>query len=55
MPVYKVEWTEEVWKATTIEADSLEEAREAFGAGDFDEEIVTGGEIQDSVEIEEVE
>lgn len=53
--LFRVDWTEEVWKTTTIEADSLEEAREAFWSGGFDEEFITGGEVQDSVQIEEVE
>lgn len=55
MAIWKIDFTEEVWKTTTIVADSWEEAREAFWNGDFDKEFVTGGEIQDSVEIEEVQ
>lgn len=54
MTKYKIEFTEEVWKDTTIEAETLEEAKEAFWNGDFDEVFITGGEIQDGVTYTEV-
>jgi TolB-like protein len=57
MAHYVVDWTREVWYRSKIEADSLEEAREKFWSGDYDDELddIFGSEIQDSVEIREVE
>ena len=57
MTKYAVEWTEEVWKRVVIEAESEDQARELFWTGAYDDtfEYVTGGEIQDSVTIEEDE
>lgn len=57
MPTYRIEWTEEIWNRLEIEAETEEEARELFHMGEFDYEAVkiTGGEIQDSIEIVEVE
>ena len=57
MATFKVEWTREVWYRSEVEADTLEEAREKFWAGDYDDDLdtITGSEIQDSVEYEEVE
>ena len=56
MAKFKIEWTEEVWYRMEVEADSEEQARELFWAGEYnlDEGTQTGGECQDSVEIEEV-
>ena len=56
MARFKIEWTEEVWNQITVEADSEDDAREKFWSGELDFEVVniTGGEIQDSVEIVEV-
>lgn len=56
MGKFKIEWTEEVWNQITVEADSEDDAREKFWSGELDFEVVniTGGEIQDSVEIVEV-
>ena len=57
MAHYVVDWTREVWYRSKIEADSLEEAREKFWSGDYDDEVddIFGSEIQDSVEIREAE
>lgn len=57
MAKFKIEWTEEVWNQITVEADSEEDAREKFWSGELDFEVVniTGGEIQDSVDIVEVQ
>lgn len=57
MPTYRIEWTEETWNRLEIEAETEEEALELFHMGEFDYQAVkiTGGEIQDSIEIEEVE
>jgi hypothetical protein len=56
MSNYLISFTEEEWYNITIEADSLQEAKEKFWAHDFDlEDIVhTGTEIQESIDIEEV-
>ena len=56
MARFKIEWTEEVWYQLEVEADSEEQARELFWAGEYnlDEGTQTGGECQDSVIIEEV-
>jgi hypothetical protein len=57
MAEFKIEWTEEIWNRVFVEADSVEDAREKFWSGEFDHEPVdvTGGEIQESVDIEEVQ
>ena len=34
MKNYELKWTEELWKKVTIEADSEEQAREKFFAGE---------------------
>ena len=56
MPKFLISFTEEDWYNITIEADSLEEAKDKFWSHDFDlEDIVhTGTEIQESIDIEEV-
>jgi hypothetical protein len=56
MSKYLIGFTEEEWYNITIEADSLEEAKDKFWSHDFDpEDIVhTGTEIQESIDIEEV-
>ncbi len=57
MGKFKIEWTEEVWYRMEVEADSYDDAREKFWAGEYnlDNGTQTGGECQDSVEIEEIE
>lgn len=57
MGVYRVEWTEELWRSVELEAVSVEHAMAKFDAGEFDVESVrtTGQELQDSVEIVEVD
>jgi hypothetical protein len=56
MPKYLVSWTEENWYNITIEADSAEEAKDKFYNHEFDYEdsILVGSELQDSVEAEEL-
>ena len=56
MTKYLISWTEEVWQRVVIEAESREQVRELFFSGDFDMDTVqvTGGEIQDGVDIEEL-
>ena len=55
MPKYKVKYVYERWYDLEIEAESADQARDMFHAGTFTEEPrVVGGEIQDSIEIEEV-
>jgi ribulose bisphosphate carboxylase small subunit len=54
MSKYQVEYTLEKWYRVTIEAESPEDARTKFWAGDYEsEEQEFGSEIQDSVEITE--
>lgn len=50
---YVVSWSEETWLRVCITADTKEEAKEKFWAGQFDMEEAKniGGEIQDSVEV----
>lgn len=57
MANFEIEFTEEIWKRVVIEAKDIEEASEKFYSRDYDEstEEITGGEIQDGVDIEEVE
>jgi U3 small nucleolar RNA-associated protein 14 len=57
MTKYLVSWTEEVWQRVVIEAESREQVRELFFSGEFDMDtiLVTGGEIQDGIDIEELE
>jgi hypothetical protein len=57
MDKYVVSWTEEIWQKVIIEAESEEEARELFYYGEFniDSVKVTGGEIQDGVDINKLE
>lgn len=53
MAKYEVQWTEERWKSTIIEADSQEQALEAFWNGEFDSINDNGGEIHIGVTVEE--
>jgi len=57
MDKYVVSWTEEIWQKVIIEAESEEEARELFYSGEYDIDSVkvTGGEIQDGVDINKLE
>jgi hypothetical protein len=57
MARFKIEWTEEVWNRMFVEAESVDEAREKFWNGEFDYEVrdVTGGEIQEGIDVLEVE
>jgi hypothetical protein len=52
---YTVSYTVEKWRRVVVEADSEEQAREKFWAGDFDHEEVEefGAEIQEGVDVEE--
>ena len=53
---YLISFTEENWYHITIEADCLEEAKEVFCSGEYENEDIlhTGTEIQESIDIEEV-
>lgn len=57
MSKYLISWTEEVRQRVVIEAESMEQVRELFYSGEFDMDTVkiTGGEIQDGIDIEEEE
>ena len=55
MKKYKIKYVYERWYDVEIEAKNEDEAREIFDSGDFDSEPrLMGGEIQDSVIMEEV-
>jgi len=56
MARFKVEWTEEIWNRVFIDAENADEALEMFWLGEFDYETVkiTGTEVQDGVDVEEV-
>jgi hypothetical protein len=55
MAKFRVSYTEEEWYSVTIEAESLQEAKDKFWSHDFDHEdiIHTGTEIQEPINIEE--
>lgn len=55
MTTYKISYTLEKWHTCEVEATSIEEAREKFWSGDYDDmtERVTGYEIQDTIDVEE--
>lgn len=53
MPKYKVQYTYERWYNVIIEADSREEAERKFHEGDFENEQLYGGELQDNYDITE--
>jgi hypothetical protein len=55
MAKYKVEWTEEQWFRTTIEASSEEDALKKFWQIEYSQGEMYGAEIQDSVEFELIE
>jgi hypothetical protein len=55
MPKFRVKYVYEKWYDLDIEASSLEEAKEKFWSGEFEEEPrEVGGEVQDGVLLEEV-
>jgi hypothetical protein len=56
MAKYLISFTEEDWYNITIEADSLEEAKDKFWSQDYDHEDIrhTGTEIQEDIDVEEV-
>ncbi len=55
MPKYRIKYVYERWYDLEIEADSIEDARNKFDTADFKEEPrLVGGELQDSVLVEEV-
>ena len=55
MPKYRIEWTEEVWRRVTVEAESQEDALTRLIEGEFDDVEPYGFETQDSVDITEVD
>ena len=56
MPKYRISWTEEMWYRMDVEAESSEEARDKFHAGEYDFDLATNThvELEDSVDIWEV-
>lgn len=57
MAKFVIEWTEESWNRVTIEADSIEQAREKFWEGDFDMDTCKeyGSEIQQNIDVSEAQ
>lgn len=59
MPKYKIKYVYERWYDLVLEAENEDEASRLFHSGDFelngDEPRLVGGELQDSVIIEELE
>lgn len=53
---YVIEWTNEDWYRMEVEAESKEEALDNFWSGEYnwDNAIVTGGEVQEGVDVWEV-
>ena len=51
---YEIKWTLEKWLKVTITAESEEQAREMFWAGEHGEPTQYGAEIQEGVDVEEV-
>lgn len=55
MPKYRVKYVYEQWYDLDVEATSKEEALDIFHAGTFKEDPrLVGGEVQDSIVVEEV-
>ena len=55
MPKYKVKYVYERWYDLEIDAESEQKARDMFDSAEFTAEPrLVGGEIQDSVQIEEL-
>ena len=58
MPKFQVEWTEEEWFRTTIEADNKQEAIDKWSSGEYDgygELIPYDIHTQDGIDITELE
>ena len=56
MPKYRVKYVYENWYDLDIEAESEEQAREIFYAGEFETDPTPiGGQIQEVIDIEELE
>ena len=57
MPFFEIAYTDESWKRAVVEANNEEEARDKFWSGDFDTTKirVVGGEIQESIDIDELD
>jgi len=57
MPAFKISYTEEVWRSVIVQAKDEDVALEKFWSGDFDPSTIkeTGGEIQESIDIEELD
>lgn len=56
MKTFKVDYTEEVWRTCEVVAETWEDALDKFWRNDYDlaTDKVTGGEISENVDIEEV-
>jgi len=58
MPKFEIEWTEELWYRTTIEAGTKDEAIDIWNSGkysEYDNLEPYGMEIQDGIDITELE
>jgi hypothetical protein len=54
MAKFQIDWTEEVWKRVTVEAESEEDVLTRFIEGEFEDVEPYGGDTQDSVDIQKV-
>ena len=57
MAFFEISYTDETWNRAIVEAKDEDEAREKFWSGDFDTSKIKeiGGEIQESIDIEELD
>lgn len=55
MPKFEIAYTEEVWKKVVVEAVDEDVAMQKFWNGEFDEPEITGFEIQEGIDIEELD
>lgn len=57
MAFFEISYTDESWKRAVVEANNEEEARDKFWSGDFDTTKIkiVGGEIQESIDIDELD
>ena len=51
---YEIKWTLEKWLKVTVTADSEEQAREMFWAGEYGDPTQYGAEIQENIDVDEV-
>lgn len=57
MSKYRIEWTDEIWYAVDVEAESEQDALDKFSNREYDlgDADIIGSEMQNSITVEEVE